>query len=76
MIRQASLLISLDHIAALRVVAWRDSTGCAENSAELILSGYFATRPEIADLVKMEADAKKQARAEWAKKWDKDDQLP
>ena len=69
MIRNASILISYSDLATLRALADIDGTGCAENSLELILQGYFATRPEIAELVRMESGAKKEARKAWVAKW-------
>ena len=69
MIRNATILISYSDLATLRALADIDGSGCAENSLAQILANYFELRPEIAELVRMESGAKKEARKAWVAKW-------
>ena len=69
MIRNAQLLIGSGLLAQLRVHAELHGTGCAENSAELILGEVLAREPAIADKVERRARALKQADKEWKAAW-------
>lgn len=69
MIRNSTLLIGYGLLAQLRIHAEIHGTGCAENSAELILSDALNREPAIADKVARRITAKKQADKEWEEKW-------
>jgi len=78
MIRDRQILISYDLLAQLRACAKLDGAGNAENVLEAIVIKAMDARPEVADLIKMEQAAKKQAHTEWLAKWKltDPDQLP
>jgi len=71
MVRVASIRISWEIFSQAKLLAKIEGLTCAEDWIEATLKAELDKRPEIADLVKMQENAKKQTIKEWETKYAK-----